>query len=74
MRKDGAMPVEASELSSLASLLEQLTRRVTAMAEDAAAAKDDDASTELFGIERALSGASRRLGRLLESERSRKAN
>lgn len=53
------------ELSSLTSSLDELTRRVTSLAERARAAEDDDLAAELFGVERALTGALRRLGRLV---------
>jgi hypothetical protein len=53
-----------AELSSLSSTLDELTRRVSALAEEAAAADQDDLATELFGIERALTGALRRLQKL----------
>lgn len=52
------------ELSSLATALDELTRRVTAHADQADASKDDETAKELFAIERALQGASRRLTRL----------
>jgi hypothetical protein len=53
-----------AELSSLASTLTELNRRVTSLAEQARAGGDDDLAAELFGVERALTGALRRLGRL----------
>jgi hypothetical protein len=53
-----------AELSSLATALDELTRRVTAHADAADAAKDEETARELFAIERALSGANRRLARL----------
>jgi len=53
-----------SEVSSLAATLDEITRRVTSMAEAARDDGDDDVATELFGVERALTGALRRLGRL----------
>jgi hypothetical protein len=53
-----------AELSSLSSTLDELTRRVSALAEEAAGADQDDLATELFGIERALTGALRRLQKL----------
>ena len=59
------MTVERSELSSLASLLAQVTDRVTAMAESAAKDKSDELANELFAVERALAGARRRFERLL---------
>lgn len=51
-----------AELSSLTASLDELTRRVTALA-DAARPDDEDLATELFGVERALNGALRRLRR-----------
>jgi len=55
-----------AELSSLTSSLDELTRRVTAMAEAARDAEQEDLAAELFGVERALHGALRRLGRLAD--------
>ena len=57
-----------AELSSLATVLDELTRRVTRNAEAAAAAHDEEVASELFAIERALGGASRRLSRLSVSQ------
>ncbi|HEX2849595.1 MAG TPA: hypothetical protein VHN98_03545 [Acidimicrobiales bacterium] len=59
------MPNPLPELSSLAATLDELTRRVTAMAEASASGDDETLSAELFEIERDLQGASRRLARLL---------
>jgi hypothetical protein len=53
-----------AELSSLTSTLEELTRRVTRLAEQARAAADEELAVELFGVERALTGALRRLNRV----------
>ncbi|HLX86854.1 MAG TPA: hypothetical protein VKR22_00130, partial [Acidimicrobiales bacterium] len=53
-----------AELSSLATALAEITRRVAGIAEEAAAHKDDVVSSELFAVERALRGAGRRLERL----------
>ena len=67
------MPSPASsstaELSSLSTALEELTRRVTAIAEAYAAAKRDDLAGELFQAERALASAQRSLVRVVRSER-----
>jgi hypothetical protein len=57
------------ELTSLVSSLEELTKRVTAMAEAARGDQSDDISAELFGVERALQGALRRLRRLESARR-----
>ncbi|HEV3280564.1 MAG TPA: hypothetical protein VG032_03075 [Acidimicrobiales bacterium] len=61
------MPSASAELSSLATALDELTRRVTAHAEAANAAKQDDTARELFAIERALTSANRRLARLAKT-------
>lgn len=61
------MVASAAELSSLATALEELTRRVTAHADAADIAKDEDTAKELFAVERALTGATRRLNRLTTS-------
>ena len=58
-------PSERSELSSIASSLDQIARRVTALADAAGAAKRDELATNLIAVERALVGAVRRLERLL---------
>ena len=58
-------PSELAELSSIASSLEQISRRVTALADAAAAAKRDEVAVNLIAVERALIGAVRRLERLL---------
>ena len=65
MRQDVEVPIDRSELSSLTALIEQVTERITKMADDASAAKEDEVATELFAIERALTGAKRRLVRFL---------
>ncbi len=58
------MSTRPAELSSLATALDELTRRVTAHADAADVAKDEETARELFAIERALSSANRRLTRL----------
>ncbi len=52
------------ELSSVSTALDELTRRLSAMA-DAAAGGDESLVTELFEIERSLQGARRRLAKLV---------
>ncbi|MDA8058601.1 MAG: hypothetical protein M0032_11640 [Actinomycetota bacterium] len=54
-----------AELSSLSSALAEVARRITEQAEAAQRAADEDTAHELFAVERALSGAGRRLQRLL---------
>jgi hypothetical protein len=52
------------ELSSMASSLEDVVRRVTDMAEQRAGTKDDWVAQELFEVERSVAEAVRRLGNL----------
>ncbi len=63
------MAPETSELSSLADMLEQLTRRITDMAETTLRDRDEGRAKELFAIERSLFGAHRRIIRLLTQHR-----
>jgi hypothetical protein len=65
------MAPPTGELSSIATALEELTRRVTVHADAADALKDDETAKELFAIERSLQGASRRLTRLTATLRRR---
>ena len=58
------MSEEMAELSSVGTALGELTRRVSSLAEQAAQRADDEVSSELFAVERALQGAGRRLERL----------
>jgi hypothetical protein len=63
-----ALPV--AELSSVASALDDLTKRVTDIARRASE-EGEDSATELFAAERALRGAQRRLAKLaIPSRRS----
>lgn len=59
----------AAELSSLAAALDDLTRRVTAIADGYAAADREDLAGDLYAAERALVGARRRLIRVEEAGR-----
>ena len=52
-----------AELSSLTSSLEELTRRVTGLADGANRDGDDELAAHLFSIERSLEGALRQLRR-----------
>jgi hypothetical protein len=58
------MPRSLAELSSVATALEELRRRVSTIADRAAADHDDETASELYAVERALTGAERRLGRI----------
>lgn len=67
-RHDRAMTSRA-ELSSLTASLDELTRRVTALAEGARGTHQDDLAADLFAVERSLTGALRRLSHLAERKR-----
>ena len=62
------MSSSAAELSSLATALDELTRRVTSIA-DQYLGNREDLATELYHVERALKGASRSLSKVVESAR-----
>ena len=53
--------VPAPELSSLATALDELTRRVTGIAESLAHTQADWVAQDLFAVERSLGAAHRRL-------------
>ncbi|HEY1734034.1 MAG TPA: hypothetical protein VGL60_07885 [Acidimicrobiales bacterium] len=53
-----------AEISAIHSSLDDVLRRITALAESARADDDEELAGELFGVERALTGANRRLQRL----------
>jgi hypothetical protein len=58
--------VPTPELSSLATALDDLTRRVTAIAESLANTHADWAAQDLFAVERSLRAGHRRLATLTE--------
>jgi hypothetical protein len=57
------------ELASIATLLDELTRRVGSLAEGIGP-DEEDLAGELFGVERSLAGALRRLRKLAEPPRN----
>jgi ElaB/YqjD/DUF883 family membrane-anchored ribosome-binding protein len=58
-----------AELSSVATALEELLRRVSGIADEIAQSRQENLSTELYEVERTLSTAHRRLTRLIEANR-----
>ena len=58
------MPLSVAELSSLATAVDELNKRVSKLAEEATGDKRDHIAAELYEIERALTGAQRRLSKL----------
>jgi hypothetical protein len=63
------MPVNYSELASMAESIEALARRVGKIGDAAKAQMDDDTAAELYAVERALAGATRKLSRLVRVTR-----
>jgi len=59
------MDNERAQLSSVATALQELTDRVAQLAEESKRTTDDQASSELFEVERTLRQATRRLDRLV---------
>jgi hypothetical protein len=56
--------VSRAELSAIHSSLDEILRRITAAAESARSEDNEELAGELFGVERALNGANRRLRRM----------
>ena len=56
--------ISASELGSLASTLEDILRRITAMADDLVGGPDDSMASSLIDVERLLRSGARRLDRI----------
>ncbi len=67
------MSSSTAELSSLATALDELAQRVTAMADACADAKRDDLAAELYQAERALGSAQRSVARAADSARQASA-
>jgi hypothetical protein len=61
-----AVSAPRAELSSLATALEELTKRLGGLAESLARSGSDELAADLYGVERALWGAHRRLSRLVD--------
>lgn len=61
------MDAAAAELSSLATALDELTRRVTRIADDFMAARREDVGAELYAVERLLDTARRRLDKVVDA-------
>jgi hypothetical protein len=62
------MSSTAAELSSVATALDELSRRVTAIADAYGAAERDDVANELYRVEQALVTARRSVARVVEAE------
>jgi hypothetical protein len=64
MAKDSAL--DTARLSSLSTALEDLTRRVTELADQHQGSQREDVAADLYEIERQLLAATRRLKALLD--------
>lgn len=65
-----AVSSPTAELSSLATALDELAKRVSTIADGYAGSRRDDLATELYQVERALAAARRGLARVLDIPRS----
>ncbi len=65
------MTASSAELSSLATALDELTRRITAIADGYASADRDELAADLYGVERSLNGAQRRLNKVIDADSRR---
>jgi len=61
----GAMPLDAAQLSSLSTALDELTTRIVSLADDYQGSPREDVASDLYEVERSLLAASRRLKALL---------
>jgi len=59
------MPLDAAQLSSLCTALDDLTQRITSLADGYQGSPREDVASDLYDVERNLQAASRRLRTLL---------
>lgn len=64
-RHTGQMSLDAAQLSSLTTALDELTERITVLADQLQTSPRQDVAADLFEVERNLRAASRRLHTLL---------
>ena len=60
------MALDTAQLSSLSSALEELSRRVTQMADEYQGSPREDVAADLYEVERHLVAATRRLKTLVD--------
>lgn len=60
------MPLDLAQLSSLSTALDELSQRVTTLADEHQGSPREDAAADLYEVERHLHAASRRLKALLD--------
>ena len=59
------MDDQRADLAPVATALDELTQRITRLADSYGGTNDDQVATELYEIERSLQQAARRLDRLM---------
>jgi hypothetical protein len=62
------MTASSAELSSLATALDELTKRITSIADRYATSERDELAADLYSVERALTGAQRRLTKVIDAD------
>lgn len=60
------MELDAAHLSSLSTALEDLTKRITTLADDYQGSPREDVAADLYDVERHLQSAHRRLRTLVD--------
>jgi hypothetical protein len=65
----GEMPLDAAHLSSLSTALDELTERITRLADDFQGSPREDIASDLYEVERNLQAAARRLRSLVDKVR-----
>ena len=61
--------MNAAELSSVSTAIDELAQRISGFIDEAGAAKREDVAADLLEVERALKTAGRRLRRLVDTGR-----
>ena len=61
-----SMPLDTAQLSALSTALEDITRRVTDMADEYQGSPREDVAADLYEVERHLVAATRRLQNLVD--------
>lgn len=61
------MSTSTAELSSLLTQLEELTRRITSIADSYQSGRREDVAGELYQVERSLLAGARKLGRIIDT-------
>lgn len=60
-----AMALDSAQLSSLSTALDDLTQRITSLADDYQSSPREDVASDLYDVERNLQAAARRLRSLV---------